>query len=844
LDTTTRSSTFERVPAVVLAAAASLGIATDRWCPLPVTSWCVLASLMVVSGLMANQLDRANAARLRRRHGLVRFARHGGMAGCGTFCLAAAWHAWNWNTVAATDLVHVAPLGGHAVPVLVAGVATSSPVNFGVDSSTDGRLPLATPYARFRMQVHWLRRGGRWVTATGPVWVYLQGQPTSLRPGDQVSVVGNLSRYRPAMNPGERDFRAMHRARGERVLLRAPVMSCLQVIPRQPGWRWWLPRLRLRWVSRLRSVLPPTEAELAGAMLLGAREGLVGESRDRFMRTGTVHLLAVSGLHAGILAAPWLFVVRAGLIPFRGGLSFIIVLMAAYAGLAEGRAPVVRASVLVQILCLSWMIRRRVSLMNSLGCAALLVLVRNPADLFDPGAQLSFLAVAALGRCGRIRWLERWASRPDDPLDRLIWRTRPWWSRTLRQVGQQLMRGLVASGGVWLITAPLVVENFHVVSPLAACLNLVLIPPLIVGLQTGFATLLCAGICPPLVQPLATVCQWSLQGIEAVVRLADACPASHFWLVAPGPFAVGACYACVGLAWGAVARSRMRWLCYALAIACLLAGWSHQAWRRQQSRERLRCTILSVGHGTCVVVQLPDGQVWLYDAGRRGSVEHGVDFVSRYLWSQAIGRIDVIVLSHVDVDHYSLLPGLIERFGVRRFLTAHPRLHADGAGEAWLAARLEQLDVQPERIAAGQSWPCGGDGSIAILHPDAQASFAGDNAHSVVLGIQYKGSSILLPGDLESDGMEALLSTPPWSADLIMAPHHGSLIADPGPFLQWCRPAYCVISGADVSLRSTWSHRTRADRIRILHTAVDGAVEVDADERGLRVRPFWNTRNE
>ena len=722
------------------------------------------------------------------------------------------------------------------IPVLVDGLAMSA-VASGGEGSTDAAFPVFGRQSRFRLQVNWLRRNGRWLPATGNVWVHVAGQPPFLRPGDQVTVCGNLARYRPPMNPAERDFRAFHQASGERVFLQAPVATCIHVVPKsRVGWQWWLPRLRCRWQAILKRELRPSEAELAGALLLGVRDGFRSELRDPFMRTGTVHLLAISGLHVGILAAPWLFAARARLVPFRLGLWSVVILMALYAALAEARAPVVRASVLVQLLCFSWMTRRRASLVNSLGCAALAVLLHNPADLFSPGTQLSFLAVAVLGRCSRVPG----PRAPHDPLDRLIWRTRSWWSRTRDWSVHQLTRMLVASLSVWLVTAPLVVQSFHIISPIAVVLNLVLCPPLALGLQAGFGMLLLANVYPQGAQILGTVCQWSLQWIQMIARLADAGPASCFWLVGPGTAAVALSYVCVACGWMLARRPGVRAICYLLAGTCLLAGWSHQAWQRHRSNDRLRCTILSVGHGTCVVLQLPGGSVWLYDAGRRGSIRGGVDSVSRYLWSQAIGRIDAIVLSHPDLDHYSLVPGLIERFGAKRFLMADPLLRADHPGEVWLATQLRRSGIEPESIAMGQSWSFGGGCSITVLHPAATASFLNDNAHSVVLAVQYQGMSILLPGDLESDGMQSLLQSPPWGADVVMAPHHGSLHSDPGRFLRWCRPLCCIVSGGDAELTSSGVPEIYASgpATRVLHTAVEGAIEIDIDAEGLRIRPF------
>jgi competence protein ComEC len=835
---------FLRAPAAVLLGAACAGILADRFWPRTIGNWSALAGVLLAVHYLASRQRRERSSRrlvaalgaapLRRvfatgtRRG---WALLGAVAG-----LAGAWHHVSWHDPSRDDLTQLVADDERSVPVLVSGLADSAVITAQGNSLPAHLLSNATfaPRTRFRLRAGWLHRNGQWVRAGGTIWAHVNGACQPLRPGDQVVVWGNLARYRPPMNPGEFNFQAFRRARGEFAYVDVPVADCVHVVARPAGVRWWLPRLRVHWQNVLSRELSDDAAPLAAALLLGARDGLSSDMRDPFLRTGTAHVLAISGLHVGILAAPWLFVARARLLHVRGALASVIVIMALYAALADGRAPVVRASVLVQVLCCSWLTRRRTSLVNSLGAAGLVVLLINPADLFHTGTQLSFLAVATLGRCHKLAC----RSKPMDPLDQLILRTRPSWWRAARRAGERVQQLLLASLGVWLVTAPLVVQAFHIVSPVAIPLNLVLFLPLAMALQSGFALLVVADVWPPLAPLLALVCQSNLRLMQCVVGGVAAWPGSHFWLVDPGAVAVAACYACVGLTWIVPDRVRYRWLGFLLALACLIAGWGQKAWHRYQSRDSLQCAVLSVGHGNCVVLQWPGGPVWLYDAGCRGSTAIGVDRVARYLWTQGIGRIDAMVLSHSDLDHYSLMPGLIERFGVRRFFVGPTRLRADDPGESWLVAELNRRGVIPEIMAAGDQFFFGAEGTMTVLHPNARLQQSNDNARSLVLSLHYQDMGVLLPGDLEADGLQWLLDRPPPSVDVVMAPHHGSLQSDPGQFLQWCRPRWCIISGSDISMRSTWEDHSTTTGTVLLHTAVDGAVEIKLAAGGIRVQSF------
>jgi competence protein ComEC len=397
-----------------------------------------------------------------------------------------------------------------------------------------------------------------------------------------------------------------------------------------------------------------------------------------------------------------------------------------------------------------------------------------------------------------------------------------------------------ASLMVWLATAPLTIQAFHILSPWAVPLNLVLFLPLAVALQSGFALLLLGDVCPVLVAPLAAACQASLRAMLVVVQIAADCPGGHFWLPEPGVPAVIGAYICLALAWTAPRwQRRFRRFAYAAALGCLIVGWSHQVWTRHRALDNgLKCTVLSVGHGNCVVLQWPGGPVWLYDAGCRGAIPFGVDRVARYLWSQGIWRIDTIVLSHADVDHYSLIPGLLERFGAQRICLGPEPLSTANFAEAWLQSELRRHRLATQTLAAGDRLVVGHRGSVEVLHPPVGLDWTNDNARSLVLEVRCDGTSLLLPGDLEADGLDALLRAPRQTFDVAMAPHHGSLASEPRRFLRWCRPRWCIISASDAPLLNLWASHAAEVNARALHTAVHGAVEIELGRRGARVQTF------
>ena len=231
------------------------------------------------------------------------------------------------------------------------------------------------------------------------------------------------------------------------------------------------------------------------------------------------------------------------------------------------------------------------------------------------------------------------------------------------------------------------------------------------------------------------------------------------------------------------------------------------------------------------MLELPGGQTLLYDAGSLGSPEGASRTIAAFLWERGISRIDAIVLSHADVDHYNAVPGLLERFPTGVVYVAPPmfggqqqvlgpttapeilRQVIDGQGvplrEIWMTDRL---DVGDPRI------------EITVHHPPRSGVAGRDNANSVLLTIEFAGRHILLPGDLESPGLESVTADPPLDVDVLLAPHHGSAGSDPPGFAAWCRPDWVVISGRRSSRTGLANRSYQSAGARLIHTAELGAA--------------------
>ena len=309
----------------------------------------------------------------------------------------AGWrHDAHFNVFAEREIAFFVPAGGGTpatlelkltkTPQLYKRSKAASPM-FGGDEATV-----------FEARVRRAKNGGVWEEFDGRVAVSVDGDATFLRVGDSIRVSGKLTRPANVGNPGEVDRRYILRSR--RILTRLAVGSPddVEVLTENESFSaaiWTAQRLeaiRLRAARTLSENLSPRNAAVASGMTFGFRNDIDDETNEAFRATGTIHLLSISGLHVSLVAAAFCLLLRlvgasARLISVA---TFVFVLF--YLGLTDMRTPVLRATLLIAILCGGVVLRRRVVSLNALATAAIALLFWNPCELFQLGAQLSFLA--------------------------------------------------------------------------------------------------------------------------------------------------------------------------------------------------------------------------------------------------------------------------------------------------------------------------------------------------------------------------------------------------------------------------------------------------------------------
>lgn len=725
-----------------------------------------------------------------------------------------------------------------AQPVVVQGQVSSSltPVYAEAlsDDEASGRFQ-SGDQTRFNFRANYLRDGSVWRSVTGNCRVIVDGHLLGVRAGDTVQLSCQLRKPSDAMNPGQFSLADYEASQGFLSRLTVKHPQAVVVIDQSSSWniRWWIARLRGSLGNSLWERIGPENYGLASAILLGPRENLSDTSVQAFFLTGTIHILAISGLHVGIIASGFLYAARLQWVPQRWAWYGVIVITVLYTLLAESRAPVVRATALIVILCLGNLWRQVSAAWNTLSAAALVVLIWQPGELYQVGALLSFLAVGALAS-----FVPNGLGKyPEDPLERLILNVKPRWQLRVRSVFWKSMKMALASLAVWCAVLPLVVHHFHIVTPVGLALNIILFVPVGIALFSGMGTLAFSWLVPPFADLCGWLCGVSLSFMEWSVRECQSLPGGHMWWAGPSEWVVWAYYlglACL-LPWASMAG---RWIGLSLLTFLYVVMAVSGLGRETANQPRFRCTFMSVGHGLSVVMELPDHQLWLYDAGALGDPRFTCDTIARFLWANGHHDIDELLISHSDADHYNAVPGLMQRFAVDRISITSQMAQTRDAPVASLLRMANDHHVEVKVIEEGVTLLDTKEIQIRVVHPDRQAQYSSDNASSAVVEVRAFGRTVLLTGDLEMDGMIALRQRYTCQADVALIPHHGSPHGDPLDFAAWCHARWLVVSGNQSTASLVDQSQFHNEGVRLLHTARNGAITVTIDQQGLRVETW------
>lgn len=814
---------FARAPLVPVALAVTAGLCADRYVSTAAGVWLAMVGVGLVGWWILKRKANPTAA---------------GLLGFAWFGLAAAYHHDHCHHFRPNDIGKVAT--EKPTLVRVRGLIDEEPILQRIDRS-DPFIPTHKPDRGVTvLAVTEVRtESGEWSAASGRARLAVDRaiEPAAkyaledVHVGDEVEVTAMLSLPAGPDNPGQRDFAADERDRRITAELRVnKATEAISRLERRNAWDGdvWLARVRGQAARTLRELMPDRDAAVARALLLGDGSAMDRSEWDEYIRTGVVHVLAISGQHLVVLAGFFWLIFRLVGTRRRYGAVAIMAIVIGY-GLVTGMRPsALRSIVMVCVVCVGFLLRRPVNRANAFAFAWLAVVALDPTDPFTLGCQLSFLAVFVL-----IWGLSRLTRPgPQSPLDRLIEESRPAGIRLARFLGREVGLLYLVTVVLFVVTGPVLIDRQNVLSPVGILIG----PPLILltglAIVSGFLMLLIGSVSLTLAVPFAEVTRLALSLCGRTVRLGDQIPGGVVY--GPGPPVWWLVGFYIGIAAAVLLHPPWpRRILPALAAWIVLGVFVTSP---RTDPDELRITVLSVGHGTACVLECPDGRVLLYDVGTMAGPETVRHVVAPYLWHRGIRRIDEVFLSHADVDHFNGLVELLRRFPVG-LVTLTPSFAVKPTLEVGaVLAALDRHGVERWIAVAGDRFTAGGV-EIAVLHPPPEGPGTTENERSLVLHVSYSGRSVLLTGDLEKAGTARVVALPTVAADVVMAPHHGSRTAFGRDFRDWAKPSFVVVSKGHRDTSAVTAADLPSSGV-LWDTPSHGAVTVRIHKSGMVAEAF------
>ncbi|OGD79493.1 MAG: hypothetical protein A2Y64_09240 [Candidatus Coatesbacteria bacterium RBG_13_66_14] len=644
--------------------------------------------------------------------------------------------------------------------------------------------------------------------------VYGDDRP-KFSPGDLLRGAFYLSGIREADNPLVPDYGEYLRANGVAGWARDAGPIEITVTRDDPGTVF----LSLReWLNdRMAESLQPEARGLARAILTGDRGELAPDDLENFRDAGVFHILAVSGLHVGIVG--YLAFMLGGALPLkrRGRYALALAVIVAFTLLTGARAPALRACLMSGLFLGGRILGRPAHLGTSVAAAGLILLALNPLALWDISFQLSFVAaagIAALTPTISARITRTLSAR-----------------KTRRKVPRFIADGLGATLAAQLAIYPLLALHFAQVPLLAFLTNLVVIPLVGIALAVGVPyLLLVAGASafgvPAWAQFLGTPLSLVLRFLDWLVGESVQLLPMTTDLRQPAVWLVIVTLGLFGAAWWLWRRGKKKWgpvVVVPVGLVALLWGW-HLL--RDDAPDRLRLTFFSVDRGDALFVESP--------AGDRIVIDGGLDYaepLAEYLRRRGVTEINAVCLTHSDSDHCSGLVPVLRRFEVGRvyrppdssdtdaylsYLLAERRAERLSGTEVLHPARGERIPTLDENL------------EITVLSDSDRPRPPGTapNDASLVLLLRYGEFEALLTGDLEAPGERRLLGRwEPEVVDLLKVGHHGSASGTTAAFLAAVAPGNGVVFP---------DRRLLADEVR-WRLAAAGCWLYDVRERGACV---------
>ncbi|NLI57093.1 MAG: DNA internalization-related competence protein ComEC/Rec2 [Clostridium sp.] len=637
--------------------------------------------------------------------------------------------------------------------------------------------------------------------------------------GREIEVSGRLNIPTGKTNPGAFDFRNyLNQSK-----ISATVFAKGQNIKVKDGYKGNFAVkyglvLRDKIMGVINKSLPPSQASLLNAILLGYKSGLGKDVERMFRGAGLAHVIVVSGMHVGYILLGFVVFFRKCRIKRTFANIIIIGVLWGYAVITGLGPSVMRAVIMASVVLVGQIIKREADILNSISFAAFIILLFNPALLFSVGFQLSFISTISI-----ILFYKNLSS--------LL---------TNRLLPQYLTDIISLTLSAQIGVLPISVFYFNEISLVSVISNVLVAP--IIGIITILGLVMAGvGQIHIIFSQLVGLCNNTLLSFVLFVsNKTSSFPFAVVRVITPSILFIGIYYICILYFLWYKPKHKVKllpkhniiiWTSFLFIILINLF-----------IPKGLEVVFLDVGQGDCAFIRTQGGKTILIDGGgyinREDDSNIGDDIVIPFLLDYGVTKLDVVAITHGHVDHTQGLKPILESFRVSNFIIPDVPV-LDGLEELLKIAK--ERDINIESCKKGDIINLDKKTYFEVLHPkrDFYIYESALNNNSLVLKLYYENVSILFTGDIEKEAEIMLVDDElPVYADILKVPHHGSATSTTLEFLQEIDPTVAVISVG----RNNFGHpsnevleRLEKEGVLVLRTDKDGAVIVKSKGEKVKI---------
>jgi competence protein ComEC len=640
----------------------------------------------------------------------------------------------------------------------------------------------------------------------------------SYKIGNILLVSGQITKFKQATNPGQFDEQLYNRMSNIDYKITAETISLmdLEYSKVYQG----IYNYKYKVINTFYGILPEKDAGILSAMILGEAELLDEEMKELYQKNGISHILAISGLHISILGISFYQLLSKLRIPLLPATLLSIGFILVYGILTNFSVSTNRSIVMLVVMMIAKVVGRTYDIISALSLSAIIILIQSPLQILNAGFLLSFGAILGIVLLYPVL-------------------------NNLFSVNNQLLKGLILSISIQLMTLPILLYFFYELPVYSLLLNLIILPTasliIILAVLTGVlgSMFLLAGTF------LAGGAHYILSLYEFLCKIAVSLPGNHILVGRPSLIQIIAYYMIL-LLFLLVNCQKKSQDGYSsksiilLSLLCIILFKSNNI--------NLNVTFIDVGQGDGILMEFPNGATCLVDGGSADIKNLGKYRLEPFLKSKGIGELDYAVITHTDSDHIGGLKELMLEGNIKIHRLIMPEIAETYKEPAYfeLVSLALDNDIRVFYITEGDTIR-EGDVAITCLHPSKNFIASSSNGYSTVLSIRYKEYDMLLTGDLELEGEDKLIyalqqEITGMDFDVLKVAHHGSRYSTSKELLDIIKPEIAVISyGKNNSYghpHAELLHRLVNSKCNIYTTAQGGAIKIETDGYNVMISKY------